>query len=70
MPGCQQRASLDSLSLWFHGGGSTHGYSWQVPPLVLLGVDIYTASVAFSNMPMNPLGAVSSNGIRGEIGTN
>ena len=70
MPGCQLRASLDSLSVWGHAGGTTHGYSLAVPPLALLGVNVYTASATFTNLPVNPFGAVISNGIRGTIGNN
>ena len=69
MPGCQLRASLDSLMVWAHGSGTTHNYAWQVPSLALLGASVYTASATFSNQPVNTFGAVISNGIRGTIGS-
>ena len=69
MPGCQLRASLDAVVVWTHGGGSTHSFSLQVPPLAALGVSIYLTSATFSSEPRNTFGAVLSNGIRGTIGT-
>ncbi|MBL8754105.1 MAG: hypothetical protein JNK15_12465 [Planctomycetes bacterium] len=72
LPGCQLRASLDSLNPWLHGpsSGSTHTWSLGVPPLALLGIDVYATSATFTTQPNNPFGAYLSNGVRGTIGNN
>ena len=70
MPGCPLRASLDVMLVWVHGGGSTHDRAFPLPPLTLLGIDVYAASATFVSQPVNAFGAVISNGLRGTIGSN
>ena len=69
MPGCQLRTTLDVMNAWVVGG-STHNYSFAVPalPLSLVGFQLFTQSLVFQVPPMNPFGAITSNGIRGTLG--
>lgn len=66
MPGCGLRASLDLLNAAVVTG-STHAWGLAIPNNVaLLNQHIYATSAAFA--PVNPFGAISSNGIDGLMG--
>ncbi|HZN39285.1 MAG TPA: hypothetical protein VFD82_10815 [Planctomycetota bacterium] len=69
MPTCQLRSTLDVLSAWLVGG-ATHNYSFAVPatPTSLIGFSLFTQSVVFQVPPVNPFGAITSNGVRGTLG--
>jgi hypothetical protein len=65
-PGCQLRASLDVLNVWF-AAGATHNYSLAIPSSPSLNnVVIFTQSAVLGNGLMSD--NVTSNGIRGLIG--
>ena len=68
-PGCGLRASLDFTSAWFVAG-PTHSYSLAIPnDPTLSGFNLYTTSAVFQVPPVNALGAITSNGINGTVGT-
>ncbi|HZN41321.1 MAG TPA: hypothetical protein VFD82_21115 [Planctomycetota bacterium] len=69
MPGCQLRTTLDVMNAWIVGG-PTHNYSFAVPalPLSLVGFQLFTQSLVFQVPPVNPFGAITSNGIKGTLG--
>jgi hypothetical protein len=66
MPGCGLRANLDLLNAAV-AAGPTHAWSFGIPNNVaLLNLHLYATSAAFA--PVNPFGAISSNGIDGLMG--
>ena len=68
-PGCGLRASLDVTSAWFVTG-ATHAYSLPIPSNpALLNLNLYTTSAVFQFPPVNPLGAITANGLQGKIGS-
>jgi hypothetical protein len=65
-PGCQLRASLDVLNVWF-AAGATHNYALAIPASPSLNnVVIYTQSAILGNGSLAD--NVTSNGIAGMIG--
>jgi hypothetical protein len=68
-PGCGLRASLDVTSAWF-AAGATHTYSLPIPNNPALGgLNLYTTSAVFQFPPVNALGAITANAVKGTIGT-
>ncbi|HZN38292.1 MAG TPA: hypothetical protein VFD82_05785, partial [Planctomycetota bacterium] len=69
MPTCQLRTTLDFISAW-PVSGATHNYTFAVPalPTSLIGFQLFTQSAVFQVPPVNPFGAITSNGIKGTIG--
>jgi hypothetical protein len=68
-PGCGLRASLDVTSTYFVAG-ATRTYSLPIPNNpVLSGFSLYTTTAVFQNPAVNALGAITSNGIQGTVGT-
>jgi hypothetical protein len=70
MPTCQLRSTLDVVLGPWVVGGATHNYSFAVPalPTSLIGFQLFTQSAVFQVPPLNPFGAITSNGVRGTIG--
>jgi len=68
-PGCGLRASLDVTNAWFVTG-ATHAYSLPIPSNpALLNLNLYTTSAVFQFPAVNPLGAITANGVQGKIGS-
>jgi hypothetical protein len=68
-PGCGLRASVDVTYTWFVTGG-THTYSLPIPSdPSLMNFNLYTTSAVFQAPAVNAFGAITSNGIRGTIGS-
>ena len=68
-PGCGLRASLDVTSTYFVAG-ATRTYSLAIPNNpTLSGFNLYTTTAVFQFPAVNALGAITSNGIRGTVGT-
>jgi hypothetical protein len=70
MPGCQLRTTLDVIVGPWLVGGTTHNYSFAVPPAPpsLVGFQLFTQSAVFQVPPVNAFGAIISNGVRGTLG--
>ncbi len=63
------RASLDVTSAWLVTG-ATHAYSLPIPSNpALLNLNLFTTSAVFQFPPVNPLGAITANGLQGKIGS-
>jgi hypothetical protein len=71
MPGCQLRSSLDVIAGPWIVGGTTHNYNFAVPalPVSLVGFQLFTQSAVFQVPPVNAFGAITSNGIKGTLGS-
>lgn len=68
MPGCGLRASLDVMSA-FIVSGSSHAYAVPVPSNpALIGFDVYSTAAVFQNPPSNAFGAITANGVKGDVG--
>ncbi len=68
MPGCGLRSALDVL-FGFAITGSSHAFSLTLPlDPSLLGTDFFATTIVFPSGPVNPFGAITSNGMRGHIG--
>jgi len=68
-PGCGLRASLDVTSTYFVAG-PTRTYSLAIPNnAALSGFNLYTTTAVFQFPAVNALGAITSNGIQGTVGT-
>jgi len=68
-PGCGLRASLDVTSTYFVTG-ATRTYSLAIPNNpTLSGFNLYTTTAVFQFPAVNALGAITSNGIQGTVGT-
>lgn len=69
MPGCPLRASLDVTNAWVVTG-STHSFGFLVPNVPsLVGFNLFTTSAVFQLPGQNPFGAMTSNGVRGQLGS-
>jgi hypothetical protein len=70
MPGCQLRTTLDVVAGPWLVVGPSHNYSFAVPalPTSLIGFQLFTQSAVFQVPPLNPFGAITSNGVRGTLG--
>jgi hypothetical protein len=67
-PGCGLRASLDVTNGWLVSGAS-RTYSLPIPSNpALLNLNLHTTTAVFQAPPVNALGAITSNGIRGVVG--
>jgi hypothetical protein len=67
-PGCGLRASLDVTNGWLVSG-ATRTYSLPIPSNpALLNLNLHTTTAVFQAPPVNALGAITSNGIRGVVG--
>lgn len=68
MPGCHQYASADVAVLFLPIGGSG-SHTLSIPPMAaLIGAHAYSQGLAF--VPgVNPLGAITSNGVDLRFGT-
>ena len=65
--GCQLRANLDVLNVWF-STGPTHNYSFSIPPSPSLdNFMLYTQSACLGNASLAE--TITSNGIVGKIGS-
>jgi hypothetical protein len=71
MPGCQLRSTLDVIAGPWIVGGPTHNYSFAVPalPVSLIGFQLFTQSAVWQVPPVNAFGAITSNGIKGTLGS-
>ncbi|HEX6810042.1 MAG TPA: hypothetical protein VF384_00340 [Planctomycetota bacterium] len=68
LPGCGLRATLDVMNV-FLVTGATHTYGLTIPAMpVFIGMPLFTNGVVWQVPPMNPFGAITSNGIKGTIG--
>lgn len=68
MPGCGLRASLDAV-IPFAVSGPTHVHSVYLPNVTaLVGTSLYASAALFQNPPVNPFGAITANGVQGQIG--
>ena len=69
MPGCFQYEGLDVVNVFFTSGGNTVNTPFPIPNLpVLNGVLAFGQSATFSS-GFNPLGVISSNGLRVLLGS-
>jgi hypothetical protein len=65
-PGCQLRANLDVLNVWF-STGATHNWSFTIPPSPSLNnFQLFMQSACLGNASLAE--TITSNGIRGNIG--
>ncbi|MBL8747568.1 MAG: hypothetical protein JNK78_00300 [Planctomycetes bacterium] len=63
VPGCGLRSALDVL-FGFAITGSSHAFSLALPvDPSLLGIDFFATTIVFPSTPVNPFGAITSNGI-------
>ncbi|MFT5266931.1 MAG: hypothetical protein ACI88C_000353 [Acidimicrobiales bacterium] len=71
LPGCELRANLDIVVGPWLPTGSTYAYSLLVPatPLSLSGFVLFTQAATFGNPAVNSFGAITSNGIKGTLGS-
>jgi hypothetical protein len=71
MPGCQLRTTLDVIAGPWPVVGTTHNNSLAVPalPVTLVGLQLFTQSAVFQVPPVNAFGAITSNGIKGTLGS-
>ena len=70
MPGCGLRASLDVVNA-FLVTGPTESYSLTIPigQPALQGFNLYTTTATMQMTPLNAFGWMTSNGIRGTLGS-
>jgi hypothetical protein len=69
LPGCGLRSTLDIQDAWLVGG-STHDYGLALPnDPSWNGLVFYTTSAVFTVPPPNAFGAMTGNGIQGNLGT-
>jgi hypothetical protein len=65
-PGCQLRANIDVLNVWFNTG-TTHNWSFTIPPSPSLNnFQLFMQSACLGNASLAE--TITSNGIRGNIG--
>ena len=71
LPGCQLRSSAELILGPWTPTGTTYGYSFAVPatPATLSGFELYTQAATFGAPPVNSFGAITSNGIKGTLGS-
>lgn len=70
LPGCGLRSSLELLNAHLPAGPTlTYGLALPDDP-TLNGVIFYTTAAAFVDPPQNPLGALTTNAIEGNLGLN
>lgn len=68
LPGCGLRAALDAV-IPFAVSGPTHVHSVYLPNIpALVGTSLYASAALFQNPPVNPFGAITANGVQGQIG--
>ncbi|MBX3464010.1 MAG: hypothetical protein KF830_12630 [Planctomycetes bacterium] len=68
LPGCGLRSTLDIQNAWLVTGG-THDYGLSLPPEPSWnGIAFYTTSAVFTVPPANAFGAMTANGIQGNLG--
>jgi hypothetical protein len=66
LPGCQLRANLDVLNVWFSAGAS-RTWSFTIPPSPSLNnFQLFMQSACLGNASLAE--TITSNGIRGNIG--
>jgi hypothetical protein len=70
MPTCQLRSTLDVIIGPWLPAGTSFTYTFPLPaaPASLVGLDVFTQAATFGVPPVNPFGAITSNGIRGTVG--
>jgi len=65
-PGCQLRANIDVLNVWF-STGTTHNWSFTIPPSPSLNnFQLFMQSACLGNVSLAE--TITSNGVRGNIG--
>jgi len=70
LPGCQLRADLDLVFGPWTPAGAAYSYNVQVPTnSALSGTVIYTQAATFAAPAVTPFGAITSNGVKGVLGT-
>lgn len=68
LPGCGLRSTLD-LQLPFSPTGPTHDYGIFLPAdPTLNGLLLFSTAAVFTNPPQNSFGAVTANGVQGNLG--
>lgn len=70
LPGCQLRSDLDLVVGPWAPTGASYAYSIAVPTNgALNGASLFTQAATFGVPAVTPFGAITSNGIRGVLGT-
>lgn len=71
LPGCQLRSNLDVVVGPWTPTGTNYAFALSVPPTPpsLVGVDVFTQAATFAAPPVNAFGAITSNGMKGTLGS-